>query len=52
MKRRKAVLDELYEDLWEEQPGTVNQYAARLHHLGMSEVEVSSPSPRDAPESE
>ena len=40
MKRRKAVLDELYEDLWEEQPGTVNQYAARLHHLGMSEVEV------------
>ena len=39
-KRRKAVLDELYEDLWEEQPGTVNQYAARLHHLGMSEVQV------------
>ena len=36
----KLSLDELYEDLWEEQPGTVNQYAARLHHLGMSEVEV------------
>ena len=39
-KRLKAVLDELYEDLWEEQPGTVNQYAARLHHLGMSQVAV------------
>ena len=39
-QQSSAVLDELYEDLWEEEPHTLSQYTATLHHLGMSKVEV------------